>query len=408
MKHRLLFVDDEPRVLEGLRRSLRSMRQEWDMDFAGSGSMALEMLANGTFHAVVSDMRMPGMDGAELLERVRTSHPDAIRIILSGFCEQEAVLRTVGPAHQYLAKPVDAETLTRVLQRSLALRQRLQAPELRTIVGGVQNLPSPPDIYFQLLRELESERSSAKSIASIIERDVAMTAATLKMTNSAYFGLSRSITEVHRAVQYLGAETIKGIALSTGLYSTHSGGHAAAMISRLSSRSLGLGLMTRTICRAESFPPAECDQACCAAMLCHAGSLLLMVSWPDRFASAVRRVESQGIPIVDAEREEFGATHAELGGYLLGLWGFRDPVVEAVMYHHDPGSASNTALDLLAIISTCQTLAAVVPADGPVDDAKLEAALQRSYLERVGAWSKLPAWCKVVQDVKKWERRYGS
>ncbi len=71
MKRRILFVDDESRVLEGLRRMLWSMRQEWDMVFVDSGPKALEEMARGNFDVIVTDMRMPGMDGAQLLREVK-------------------------------------------------------------------------------------------------------------------------------------------------------------------------------------------------------------------------------------------------------------------------------------------------------------------------------------------------
>ena len=93
----LLFVDDEVRVLQGLQRQLRSMRNEWDMNFVNSGREALEFMAARAVDVLVSDMMMPEMDGAELLIEVSKSHPNTIRIVLSGHAEREAVLRLVGP-----------------------------------------------------------------------------------------------------------------------------------------------------------------------------------------------------------------------------------------------------------------------------------------------------------------------
>ena len=69
MTHRILFVDDEPMVLRGLRRSLHTMQSEWEMVFVESGAAALEAMAQAPFDAVVSDMRMPQMNGAQLLSR---------------------------------------------------------------------------------------------------------------------------------------------------------------------------------------------------------------------------------------------------------------------------------------------------------------------------------------------------
>lgn len=96
---RLLFVDDEPRVLQGLRQSLRGKRQLWEMVFAGGGATALEEIERGRFDAVISDMRMPGIDGAELLRRVTLSQPHAFRVMLSGQMDESAAVRAAATAH---------------------------------------------------------------------------------------------------------------------------------------------------------------------------------------------------------------------------------------------------------------------------------------------------------------------
>ena len=119
---RVLFVDDEPRVLGGLRRMLRPMRHEWQMEFAQGGPEALDALAEQSFDVIISDMRMPGMDGGELLTEVMRRYPETVRIMLSGQSNKETVLRSVGPTHQYLAKPCDPELLKRVIARAYALR----------------------------------------------------------------------------------------------------------------------------------------------------------------------------------------------------------------------------------------------------------------------------------------------
>ena len=107
MKTKVLFVDDEANVLSGLRRMLRSQRQVWDMQFANGGAAALELMANQSFDVVVSDMRMPGVDGAELLNRVNDLFPDTVRLVLSGQSEHEKIFRAIGPAHQFLLSHVN-------------------------------------------------------------------------------------------------------------------------------------------------------------------------------------------------------------------------------------------------------------------------------------------------------------
>jgi CheY-like chemotaxis protein len=115
---RILFVDDEPRVLDGLRRMLRSRRREWSLHFAMSGDEALEQLAELPFDVIVSDMRMPRMDGATLLGIVQESFPSVIRIVLTGHTEPEGRAHALPVAHQFLTKPCDPFTLQAAIDRA--------------------------------------------------------------------------------------------------------------------------------------------------------------------------------------------------------------------------------------------------------------------------------------------------
>jgi YesN/AraC family two-component response regulator len=106
MNKRILFVDDEPRVLQGIQRGLRGMRAEWETEFANSGAEALETMAQAPFDVVITDMRMPGMDGAQLLDLVKARFPRTVRIILSGQSDRETIF-----AIGWSQSPVSVEAL---------------------------------------------------------------------------------------------------------------------------------------------------------------------------------------------------------------------------------------------------------------------------------------------------------
>ena len=159
MKKRILFVDDDPLVLQGLQRMLRSMREEWEMEFVESGPIALEAMAKSPFDVVVSDMRMPGMNGAELLNRVMKLHPNTIRFILSGHADQDLVMQCVGTTHQYLAKPCEPDALKATIRRASALGQSLQNGQLKSLVSRIERLPSLPSLYLKVVQKLQDPES---------------------------------------------------------------------------------------------------------------------------------------------------------------------------------------------------------------------------------------------------------
>ncbi len=151
MKKRILFVDDERKVLDGLRRTLLSMRSEWEMEFAASGQEALEVMKGKTFHVVVTDMRMPGMDGCQLFEQLKNLHPEVVRIILSEYSDRDLLLNSAGLIHQFLAKPCDAEALKTTITRACAVRELLEDESLIKVISKIESLPSRPSFYQEVV-----------------------------------------------------------------------------------------------------------------------------------------------------------------------------------------------------------------------------------------------------------------
>ena len=215
---RVLFVDDEPRILEGLRRMLRSQRHDWELAFAPGGETALALMEASPFDVIVSDMRMPGIDGAALLCRVREKYPQVVRIVLSGHTELSTALRVVPIAHQFLAKPCDAQMLRVAIERACHLRALLSDEHIRRTVAALGDLPSLPRTYEALTQALADPDTSLQKVAKIIEQDVGISAKVLQLVNSAFFGVSHSMTNIQSAVSYLGINTLKSLVLSVEIF----------------------------------------------------------------------------------------------------------------------------------------------------------------------------------------------
>ncbi|HNC95549.1 MAG TPA: HDOD domain-containing protein, partial [Myxococcota bacterium] len=215
---RILFVDDEPRVLEALQNLLRRHRRGWDMVFAEGGQRGLDLLSEDRFDIVVSDIRMPRVDGATVLQAAQKLQPEAVRIVLSGFMEQETALRAVPVAHQFLAKPCDPASLENTLDRACQLHELIRDPELRRVLGQVQKLPSIPSTWARLKKVMDSPTSNASQVATVLRQDVAVCARILQLVNSPFFGPARRITALEDAVTYLGNNLIKNLVFSLELF----------------------------------------------------------------------------------------------------------------------------------------------------------------------------------------------
>ena len=398
-KKRILFVDDEPSILDGLRRMLRKMRGEWDMEFVESGRAALELIEKQPFDVVVSDMRMPEMDGAELLDRVRERCPTAVRLILSGHSDKEMILKSVGPTHQYMAKPCDADNLKATVGQACALRDLLDNEELKAVVARVKSLPSVPVLYGHLLDILQSPEGSLQEVAKIISTDVGMTAKVLQLVNSAFFGLRSHIESPSQAITYLGMDTVRAVVLTASAFSEfeHTPG-AKEAAEELYPHSIRIGTLSGQIAKTITTDQKVLDDVLMAGLLHDVGKLILAAKFPDEFLKVRHSIKDQPQPVYEAERKVLGASHAELGAYLLGLWGLPNPIVEAVAFHHEPSACFSRDFSVLTAVHVANALdgqANSLPGDS--EGGHIDAA----YLAEVGVADRVPQWqelCKAIQE----------
>ena len=351
MKKRILFVDDERMVLAGLQRMLRGMRSEWEMEFAVSGQEALEILKANSFHVVVTDMRMPWMDGCQLLGLVKNLHPQVVRIILSGYSDKDLILNSVGLAHQFLCKPCDAEALKTTITRACAMRELLEDQSLINVISEIDSLPSLPSLYNEVVEEVNSPDGSIERIGEIISKDVGMSAKLLQLVNSAFFGLPTRVSNTLRAVNLLGLETIKALILAIKIFSqSDRAGLPCYSISSLLDHSISTGILARRIATQEDLGQNQIDEAFMAGLLHDIGKLILLDKLPERCLEIVEFFNSSTCQLWEAEQKVLGTTHAQVGAYLMGIWGLSESIVEAIAFHHCPNMCSNSSLGVLTVI----------------------------------------------------------
>jgi HD-like signal output (HDOD) protein len=385
---RILFVDDEPAMLRVLKMGMRSMAAAWVVDFAASGEEAIAILKQKRFDVVVTDMRMPGINGAQLLNHVLRHQPQCIRIVLSGYSDLSQVVNCVGLTHQFMEKPCSLEELKDCLKRLTQAKNRLANEQLCLLAGSLKNLPSLPELYLEIAEVLQSASASTERIAEIASRDPALTAKLLQLSNSAFFGFSRKVYSVAEAVQLLGVSVIQSLAIAVPIFASFDRSKCPGFpIEQIWEHSVQTGAMGRRISNQRLDDAYLSEQVFCAGILHDIGKIMLANGMPGEYATVLKEAGATQTPLWEVEQRHFQATHAEVGAYLLALWGLPIPLVEAVANHHHPRRCGTHEFCLAGVVHIANALqhaqtpqAEVV---SPIDDA---------YLKYVGLEEQFELW----------------
>jgi HD-like signal output (HDOD) protein/ActR/RegA family two-component response regulator len=359
---RLLFIDDEPQILQGIKVSLYKRRKDWDMHFATGGAQAIELMRDSHFDVLVTDLRMPGVDGTTLVARTRSDYPDTIRIVLSGYADEDQSHRLVSLAHRYLSKPCDPKQIEECIDRCLATQSLIQSADLRAQLGAVGALPPMPRTFAALQSALTDPNVDASKVATIIQKDPAISAKVLQVCNSAFFRLPRRVVSIQQAVSYLGLSTVRSMVLSAELFRPGKALSPGLDLEQMQRHALSVAAIARSL--AADNPWAE--EAFLAGLLHDVGFLLLTRQCQDGTQRAFEAAAA-GMPLLEAEQQYMGINHGVAGGYLLGLWGLPYEIVEAVAYHDEPTPVMRSCLDVLSAVRIAHALLVTIhPEDVPV------------------------------------------
>ncbi len=395
-RKRILFVGEDLALWEQLQNPFPDAESTWDVAFAKTGLQALASLSQSPCDAVVADMQIPGINGAQLLDEVMQRSPGTLRFIRAGLGDQQAAMKCVGTAHQYLVKPSDAHTIRCALERAFSLESWLPNVTVQKLITQMKKLPSPPNLYFKIVAELQSPDSSIDTIGSLVKQDPMLSAKLLQVVNSAVFGLQLQVGNATEAVLYLGMETTKALVLLAHTFSYFDKVRAADFsVEKLWKHAVATGKFAEQIARAEGSDTEMVGEAFTAGMLHDIGKLLLAANLPEVFKEALGKARQDQIPLCEAESVVFGTTHGELGACLLGIWGLPMPIVEAVALHHYPIRFLSKQFCPLTAVHVANAIEHEVPQDGP---SLLSAGVDSNYLGELELTERLDQWRNLCKE----------
>jgi HD-like signal output (HDOD) protein len=392
-RKRILFVEDDPLLLDLLREAMGDMGATWEMAFVSSAEAALESLAQTPFDAVVSDLCMPGLNGAQLLQKVQVRHPGTARFILSGSDDKELTVDVVDRAHQFLRKPCDPALLKSVLRRTFHLGSQVRNDHARELVTRIGRLPSVPSLFQEVNRLMASERATVENLGAAIGKDVAMTAMLLKLTNSAFFCPRQTVTTPSEAIAILGIDLLRSLVLAHGLFSQTGGFRFPTFgLNHLWRHSVAVASATQQIAELQGLGRSRSAEFFTAGLLHDVGILVLASRFPEEYRKVLDTSRKTGTDLETAEYHVLGATHGEVGGYLLGLWGLPPSVAEAASWHHQPHLQETRGFTPTLAVHAADALLS----EDPEHEIFSTARLDENYLKSLALWDRVPVWREAL------------
>ncbi len=398
-KKNILFVDDNEHVISGIQRQLRPFREQWNLFFATSGPKALELMEQQHIDLIVSDMLMPEMRGDELLKKVSTLYPGTVRMILSGYADEETLKSGLEVAHQYLSKPCTPETLREAISQIFKIQACVSSPRIIDGIGNPNSLPSLPKIYQELTRAIADEETTIQDLANIFAQDMVLSAKLLQLVNSPYFGLNRVVSNLPEAINLIGIRKLNNLVLSVHIKNAFpvKNPEMEKYMQYIWQDAGRTAELAKQIALSENQQEDRPDQAYLGGLLHNMGLLIFLSRGGDQLRDMMKQVKDTDIPIDELEMTYFGFTRAEAAAYLLSLWKIPPRIIESILLQNIPNETDYEGVNALTAVHVAACLLKPSVIEGY--DRLFDRALDMNYLQRLNKVECLPKWQALADKV---------
>jgi HD-like signal output (HDOD) protein len=391
---RILIAIADPHALADYGRALE---KDWTVKLAAGPEAALAEMAIQPCDVLVADSDLPGPNqGVELLDRIHADYPRTIRLLLTAETDMEHRITAITGSHLILTKPCPPSALKSAIERALTIDLWLANDRLRELVARLRNFPIVPSLYLEIINALKSPNTTTTEIGAIIAKDMAMMTKLLQVTNSACFGVPRKISDPVEAVGILGFETVKSMVVTLKLLSQYDKVKPVYFsIDRLWRHSTEVARISRRLALLQSDDPVLAESAFTAGLMHDLGKLVLASNFDEQYSGAQALARQQRLPLWDVEKQIFGASHAEIGAYLLGLWGMPLDLVEAAALHHNPSRCQAKHFNPLTAVHLANAL---FYESRPDKDGLVAPEIDEAHLAELGLSGKLQQWRQIVLE----------
>lgn len=352
---KILFVIDEPGTLLAIQQLLQN--DNWECRFADNGGAALEILSKDSYELVIADQSLSQTGGSELLQTIRQLHPQTVRLLLTEQTQPDNNVECLatGCAQQILPHPwIDQEfkEIIRSALRQSAL-QKEYSPEFQTLINSIPLLPTLPESYSRVRSCIVGDEVDIEKMATIINQDVSISTILLHWANSALFGQRFQVDTVKKAIIVLGTDIVQNLILSEAINRTVAANIPVIKgfdLQLFKKHSMATAVIARLLLKAlYSTDKNRQDRAFIAGLLHDMGILAAASFFPRQFEHSIEAAQNRPCSLVEAERQCYATSHAEIGAFLAEWWSLPPLLVNAIAWHHQPRS---TPVDEEIVVAT--------------------------------------------------------
>jgi len=386
MKPVVIFIDDEIKILKGLERILMNREDEWKMKFFSNTLEAIKFLDSVKIDVVVCDINIPDISGIDFIQIVKEKYPGTKRIIVSGTNNRELAKKAAVSAHQFFPKPYSTKILLKAVADLIEASRKLKNDNLENFINSIEKLPVAPQSYAELENELKSEEFSLIKITNIISKNPVVVAKILQLANSAFFGVKGKVTNIVQAVNFLGLNIIKSLVLCIEVFYRIKGVNQK-YIDYLWNHSFSVAKVSKEIMKSFSEERNILDITFTSGLLHDIGKIVLL-EYKDYIKIINRSEQGNYFPETEMEKKMLGFTHAEIGGYLLRIWGFPEEITEIVENHH---SFTNKLPDLFEPVTAVCIANKIVKYKNEPEKIEISDKIKTKYLKdnKIETWINL-------------------
>ena len=373
-----------------LRARLRPLSMKFSLHFASSGDDVRRLAHSENCDGVIVPIGSETGPEVDFLKEITVFRPGTFRLVRSSDRSLVDVLGKDPFTHHVPFDP-EPETWEGLLDRCTLMRTWMETPDLKVLIGKMKKLPALPNVYTRVSEELNSAEASLAKVAEIVAEDPVVTTKMLQLVNSSFFGLQQQIVSAADAVMFLGADRVKGLILVARVFSQFDPKIIVALgLDQLWNHSMKTGAYAQSIAKWEVRDARTSGAAFTAGLLHDVGKLMLAGNLPEEYLKVLEASRGERIPISVAEQQAFGATHAELGGVLMGLWGLPLELIQSVGWHHAPGLSGDRKFSVLTAVHAANAIAS----DNPAGAARSK-GLDTDYLASIGLQDRRNQWRQV-------------